>query len=169
MSSPELIAFRKPADSAPRLIASLVPASASGEMSAIRRANLSVAVASSALGTTRFTIPYWSAVCASIGSPRNRSSRARLSPMTKGMTSAGPTFEKRISGSPNSASSAAIVRSHIIASSQPPPRQCPWTEAITGFFISHGVISSATSSVSDSCHASALPRRAARAGLGEMS
>jgi hypothetical protein len=89
--------------------------------------------------------------------------------MMNGMTSAGPTFEKRISGSPNWASSAAIVTSHIIASSQPPPRQWPWTEAITGLRMSHGVISRATSSVSDSCHASALPLRAARAGLGPMS
>src|SRR3989442_3993164 len=46
------------------------------------------------------------------------------------LTRAGPTLEKRISGSPNTASSAAIVRSHIIANSQPPPRQWPWTEAI---------------------------------------
>ncbi len=54
-------------------------------------------------------------------------------------------------------------------SSQPPPRQWPWTDAITGFLMSHGVISSRMSSVSDACQASALPRRAARAGLGEMS
>ena len=74
-----------------------------------------------------------------------------------------------ISGWPNCASSPATIMSHVIASSQPPPRQCPWTEAITGFLISHGVISSATSSVSDSCHASAFPRRSARAGLGAMS
>ena len=86
-----------------------------------------------------------------------------------GMTSAGPTLEKRISGSPNSASSAAMVRSHIITISQPPPRQWPCTEAITGFFMSHGVSSSATSSARDSCQASALPRRAARAGFGPMS
>ncbi len=62
-----------------------------------------------------------------------------------------------------------MARSHSIMSSQPPPRQWPWTDAITGFAMSHGVISSRMSSVSDSCQASALPRRAARAGLGEMS
>ena len=89
--------------------------------------------------------------------------------MIQGMTMTGPTFEKRISGSPNSASSAAIVRSHTMASSQPPPRQCPCTEAITGFFMFHGVSSSAVSSLSEACHASALPLRAARAGFGEMS
>ena len=58
-----------------------------------------------------------------------------------GMISAGPTLEKRISGSPKSASSAAIVMSHIITISQPPPRQWPCTEAITGLRMSHGVIS----------------------------
>jgi hypothetical protein len=42
-------------------------------------------------------------------------------------------------------------------------------EAMTGFRMSHGVISSVTSSVSESCHASALPLRAARAGFGLMS
>src|SRR5882724_3902841 len=89
--------------------------------------------------------------------------------MTNGMISAGPTLENRISGSPNCASSAAIVMSHIITSSQPPPRQWPCTEAMTGLRMSHGVISRATSSVSDSCQASALPLRAARAGLGLMS
>ena len=41
--------------------------------------------------------------------------------------------------------------------------------AMTGFRMSHGVISSRTSSVSESCQASALPFRAARAGFGEMS
>ena len=51
------MAFRNPAHSAPRLTASLVAASASGDMSAMRRATLSVAVISSARGTTRFTIP----------------------------------------------------------------------------------------------------------------
>src|SRR5438034_597528 len=45
------------------------------------------------------------------------------------MTITGPTLEKRISGSPKSASSAAMVRSHTMASSQPPPRQWPCTEA----------------------------------------
>jgi hypothetical protein len=70
-------------------------------------------------------MPHASAVFASIGSPKKRISRARFWPMTNGSTSAGPTLEKRISGSPNSASSDAIARSHIIASSQLPPRQWP--------------------------------------------
>ena len=51
-------------------MASFVAASASGEINAMRRANFIVAADSSARGTTRFTIPYASAVCASIGSPR---------------------------------------------------------------------------------------------------
>ena len=78
-------------------------------------------------------------------------------------------MEKRISGSPKSASSAAMVRSHIIDQLAAAAEAWPCTEAITGFLMSHGVISSATSSVSDSCQASAFPRRAARAGLGPMS
>ena len=57
-----------------------------------------------------------------------------------GISTAGPTCENRTSGSPNSASSAAMVRSQNIASSQPPPSACPCTEAITGFFSVHGVI-----------------------------
>ena len=57
-----------------------------------------------------------------------------------GISTAGPTCENRISGSPNSASSAAMVRSQNIASSQPPPSAWPCTEAITGFFSVHGVI-----------------------------
>ena len=38
-----------------------------------------------------------------------------------------------ISGWPNLAVSAAMTMSHIIASSQPPPRAKPATAAITGF------------------------------------
>ena len=57
-----------------------------------------------------------------------------------GISTAGPTWENSTSGSPNSASSAAMVRSQNIASSQPPPSACPCTEAITGFFSVHGVI-----------------------------
>ncbi len=52
------------------MTASLVAISASGEISAMRRANFMVAASSSARGTTRFTIPHASAVGASIGSPR---------------------------------------------------------------------------------------------------
>jgi len=55
------------------------------------------------------------------------------------MTSADPTEAKRISGSPNTALSAAMVRSHIIASSQPAPMAWPCTEAITGLASPHGV------------------------------
>jgi hypothetical protein len=50
----------------------------------------------------------------------------------------GPACEKRISGSPNLASSAAMVRSQNMASSQPPPSACPRTEATTGFLMYQG-------------------------------
>src|SRR5580700_6104869 len=64
--------------------------------------------------------------------------------MIAGITIAGPTLEKRISGSPNTALSAAIVRSHSMTNSQPPPMTWPWTEAITGFCMFHGVISNSS-------------------------
>src|SRR5262249_27713699 len=53
---------------------------------------------------------------------------------------AGPACENSTSGSPNCASSAAIVRSQNIASSQPPPSAWPCTEAITGLRSVQGVI-----------------------------
>src|SRR2546423_1265048 len=52
--------------------------------------------------------------------------------MMNGISTAGPTCENKISGSPNSVPSAAMVRSQNIASSQPPPSACPCTDAITG-------------------------------------
>ena len=60
------------------------------------------------------------------------------------MTIAGPTLEKRTSGSPKVALSAAIVRSHSMTSSQPPPSTWPCTAAITGFFMVHGAISNSS-------------------------
>jgi len=47
--------------------------------------------------------------------------------------------------------SAAIVRSHSITNSQPPPSTWPCTEAITGFCISHGVISNSSSTARWAC------------------
>jgi len=49
------------------------------------------------------------------------------------MISAGPTFEKR---DLRLAEDGVVRRDGdvaLIASSQPPPRQCPWTAATTGF------------------------------------
>ena len=40
-----------------------------------------------------------------------------------------------ISGCPNFAFSPAIIISHIIANSQPPPKAHPFTEATIGFLI----------------------------------
>ncbi len=60
--------------------------------------------------------------------------------MMNGISTAGPTCENSTSGSPNCASSAAMVRSQNIASSQPPPSACPCTEAITGLRSVQGVI-----------------------------
>ena len=83
-------------------------------------------------------MPNSSAVFASIMSPKNNSSRARLRPMNHGITISGPRCENLTSGSPNFASSAAMVRSHIMASSHPPPSTWPCTEAITGLVADHG-------------------------------
>jgi hypothetical protein len=47
-----------------------------------------------------------------------------------------PSF---ISGYPNLAESAAIIISHIIASSSPPPKAIPFTAAIKGF-LNFGII-----------------------------
>ena len=115
------MAARNPAISAPRLITRLPQRKASGEIRARRLAYFIVAWRSSAAGTMRLIMPNCNAVLASIVSPKNNSSRARLRPMNQGITINGPRCENRTSGSPNLASSAAIVRSHISASSQPPP------------------------------------------------
>ena len=53
----------------------------------------------------------------------------RCVPPAPGMT------PRLISGWPNFAVSAAIARSHIMASSQPPPSAKPATAAITGFLM----------------------------------
>src|SRR5947209_5726989 len=54
--------------------------------------------------------------------------------MIIGITIAGPTAEKRTSGSPKVALSAAIVMSHSMTNSHPPPSTWPCTAATTGFF-----------------------------------
>src|SRR6516162_7708902 len=90
--------------------------------------------------------------------------------MIIGITIAGPTDEKRTSGSPKLALSAAIVRSHSITSSQPPPITCPWTEAITGFFIVHGSISNSSCGCRCSCARVGSLRQSSFPGsLAEMS
>src|SRR6516225_2383571 len=90
--------------------------------------------------------------------------------MIIGITIAGPTLAKRTSGSPNVALSAAMVRSHSITSSQPPPITCPWTEAITGFFIVHGSISNSSCGCRCSCARVGSLRQSSFPGsLAEMS
>ena len=86
-------------------------------------------------GTTRATRPERSASAASIMRPvRIRSiafalPTARVSRCVPPMPGMTPSL---ISGWPNFALSAAMMRSHIIASSQPPPSAKPATAAITG-------------------------------------
>ena len=92
-------------------------------------------VSKSSAGTTRDTRPLRSASAASMVRPvRIRSMAlalpiARVSRCEPPMPGSTPSL---ISGWPNFAVSAAISRSHIIASSQPPPSACPATAAIVG-------------------------------------
>ena len=61
---------------------------------------------------------------------------ARALPMARGSRCVPPApgmMPSLISGWPKRAESAAMMMSHIIASSQPPPRAKPATAAMTGF------------------------------------
>ncbi len=103
---------------------SLAIITASGERLAIFLAVSSAFGTSSARGTTRLTRPERSASAASIIRAVRTMSMAfdlptkrvsRWVPPAPGMT------PRLISGWPNLALSAAMMKSHIIASSQPPP------------------------------------------------
>ena len=71
--------------------------------------------------------------------------------MIHGITRPGPGSEKRISGSPKTASSAAMVMSQNMAISQPPPTAWPCTEAITGLAMYQGVSMKSRPSASMAC------------------
>jgi len=94
------------------------------DMAAMVAATPSASVSRSAAGTTRLTSPARSASAASMVRPVRQRSIAfalptalvsRCEPPMPGIT---PSL---ISGWPNTAVSAAISRSHSMASSQPPP------------------------------------------------
>ena len=106
------------------MTASLAIITAGSENSAILAAAFSASSSRSAAGTTRDTRPQRSASAASIIRPVRHMSIAfdlptkrvsRCEPPMPGMT---PSV---ISGWPNLAVSAAMMKSHIMASSQPPP------------------------------------------------
>ena len=74
-----------------------------------------------------------SASCASTrSSPVNSSSFALRAPSSHGITIVTTPEPKRISGSPNLASSLHTARSHTIIRSQPPARQNDCTCAMIG-------------------------------------
>ncbi len=76
------------------------------------------------------------ASAASIGSPEASIQSARPRPTSRGSRCVPPPpgmIPSLISGRATLAVSAARMKSHIIASSQPPPRAKPATAAMTGF------------------------------------
>ena len=88
-----------------------------------------------AAGTTRATRPERSASAASIMRPVRIMSMALALPIACVMRWVPPMpgmMPSLISGWPNFALSAAMMRSHCIASSQPPPSAKPATAATTG-------------------------------------
>src|SRR6266511_2067697 len=89
---------------------------------------------SSAGGATRLTIPHSRAWPALMLWPVSRHSAARPGPMSRGSNAASITegTPTRISGSPMRASVAAVRISQAIASSNPPPRQCPFIMQTVG-------------------------------------
>ena len=87
------------------------------------------------MGTTRVTSPSRSASRASNERPVRISSIALALPTARVSRCVPPApgiTPIRISGWPNCASSPAMIMSHAIASSQPPPRANPRTAAISG-------------------------------------
>ena len=110
--------------SAARLIASLVSRTAPPSITAMVRAIRRASASRSARGTTRFTRPI---ACASPAESRSlpvsRTSFARFGPTTHGRIRVTIPLPNRSSGSPNTASSAAIVMSQATASSHAPARQ----------------------------------------------
>src|SRR6516225_6747577 len=118
-----------------RLTASFAAMSDGCDIAAMVSATFSASSIRLAAGTTRATRPERSASAASIMRPVKIRSMAlalptarvrRCVPPMPGMT---PSL---ISGWPNLALSAAMMRSHIMASSQPPPSAKPATAAMIG-------------------------------------
>ena len=118
-----------------RLTASFAASTDGSDIAAMVSATFIVSSIRLAAGTTRATRPERSASPASIMRPVRIRSMAfalptarvrRWVPPMPGMNSS------LISGWPNLALSAAMMRSHIIASSQPPPSAKPATAAMIG-------------------------------------
>ena len=113
----------------------LAARTASGGIAAIVSASSSAASTVSAAGTTFVTSPAAFASAAGIARPVRISSMASADPTARVRRCVPPApgiTPIRISGWPNWASSPATMRSHVMASSQPPPSAKPRTAAISG-------------------------------------
>src|SRR6267143_2029790 len=116
-------------------MASLASRTATGGRAAI---SMAIRLASSryrSTGTTRLTRPNRSASTALIGSPMRMASMARTFPADRVQRWVPPApgmMPSLTSGCPNWAVSEATIRSHISASSHPPPKAYPLTAAISG-------------------------------------
>ena len=104
----------------------------------IAEAAASASSISLSAGTTRATSPARSASAASIMRLVSTMSIALALPTARGRRCVPPApgmTPSLISGCPNLAVSAAMMKSHIMATSQPPPSAKPATAAITGLRI----------------------------------
>src|SRR6516162_7610817 len=119
-----------------RLTASFAAMSDGCDIAAMVSATFSASSIRLAAGTTRATRPERSASAASIMRPVKIRSMALALPTARARRCVPPMpgmTPSLISGWPNLALSAAMMRSHIMASSQPPPSAKPATAAMTGF------------------------------------
>ena len=110
--------------SSARLTASFAISAAGRDIAAIFSAVASVSSISLSAGTMRLTRPERSASFTSIMRPVRQRSIALALPMARVRRWVPPMpgmVPSVISGWPNFAVSAAMMKSHIIASSQPPP------------------------------------------------
>src|SRR5512135_3075618 len=124
--------------SSPRFIAIFAVRTATGPRERIFLAISLAAPISSTAGTTLFTRPISYARCAEIISPVRTSSFARFRPIRRGKRCVPPypgMIPRFTSGWPNRAVSAAISRSHAIATSHPPPSANPLITPMTGWDI----------------------------------
>ena len=121
--------------SSARLMVSFVIMAMGSDMAAMVSAVFRASARRSASGTTRATRPERSASSASIMRPVRHISMALALPMSRVRRCVPPMpgmTPSLISGWPNLALSAAMMKSHIMASSQPPPSAKPATAAIIG-------------------------------------
>ena len=114
-----------------RLMAALLSFTPTWAIFISLRAVFSHSAISFSCGTSLLIMPNFSASCALSVSPVSSSSLALASPTLNGVIRTGGPAPKRISGSPNTARSEAILISQSWASSQAPPRAYPLSAAMS--------------------------------------